>query len=317
MLQPGRKYSAGNGYRYGFNGQEKEKEINENSTSAEYWIYDSRIGRRWNVDPKPNVSNSVYSCLANNPIWFSDPDGDTAAVRVKNQEYRYVGNQWINAKTRDVIKVSDVNKKWARQLMLNYSELNSIKDYSLVTNKINNSTTTVLLGKRKESETMGQNYLNGDKREIQVYINVKGKLLKGIAENMASPSPTHNRIDSDLPSLVILAHELGHVFDLLEGKPKSFFEGSIVTNKILVALAIITISSSETNAMYWENVVRIHSNLPLRVMYEDEDKQKYWRRNISFRNNDALVEYDRDPTKKKIIGVTIKDLDGHTLYRKN
>jgi hypothetical protein len=42
-----------------------------------YWEYDSRIGRRWNVDPKPNPSISNYATFANNPIWFSDPLGDT------------------------------------------------------------------------------------------------------------------------------------------------------------------------------------------------------------------------------------------------
>ena len=51
MVMPGRKYSAGSAYRYGFNGQEKSDEIGEGLTTAMYWEYDSRIGRRWNVDP--------------------------------------------------------------------------------------------------------------------------------------------------------------------------------------------------------------------------------------------------------------------------
>ena len=49
---PGRKYQQGNSnYRYSINGQEKESELNENITTAEFWEYDSRIVRRWNVDP--------------------------------------------------------------------------------------------------------------------------------------------------------------------------------------------------------------------------------------------------------------------------
>ncbi len=77
MMQPGRSYSVGNQYRYGFNGQEKSTEIHENSLTAEYWEYDSRIGRRWNLDPKPDMLKSDYSTFNNNPIYYSDPFGDT------------------------------------------------------------------------------------------------------------------------------------------------------------------------------------------------------------------------------------------------
>jgi hypothetical protein len=76
MLQPGREYSV-SGYRYGFQTQEKSLELNENSYTAEFWEYDARIGRRWNTDPKPDVSFSPYNCFNGNPIWFSDIQGDT------------------------------------------------------------------------------------------------------------------------------------------------------------------------------------------------------------------------------------------------
>ena len=72
--------SEGSGlYRYGFNGQEKSDEIkgNGNSYTAEFWEYDPRIGRRWNLDPKPIVGLSEYSTFGNNPILYGDPFGDT------------------------------------------------------------------------------------------------------------------------------------------------------------------------------------------------------------------------------------------------
>jgi hypothetical protein len=67
-------------YRYGFNTQEKDFDIDEsgNHTTAEFWEYDSRSARRWNVDPK----NSKYPMLSpycvfyNNPILNNDPFGD-------------------------------------------------------------------------------------------------------------------------------------------------------------------------------------------------------------------------------------------------
>ena len=40
-------------------------------------MYDGRLGRRWNVDPKPSEAVSVYTCFMNNPIWVLDLKGDT------------------------------------------------------------------------------------------------------------------------------------------------------------------------------------------------------------------------------------------------
>jgi RHS repeat-associated protein len=64
-------------YRFGFNGQEKDNQIygSGNSYTAEFWQYDARLGRRWNVDTVDQISLSNYSCFANNPIFFIDPNG--------------------------------------------------------------------------------------------------------------------------------------------------------------------------------------------------------------------------------------------------
>jgi RHS repeat-associated protein len=73
MQMPGRKLSGG--YRYGFNGQEKSNEIAEGLFSAEYWEYDTKTGRRWNVDPVIKSWQSDYATFSNNPIWKIDPNG--------------------------------------------------------------------------------------------------------------------------------------------------------------------------------------------------------------------------------------------------
>ncbi|MDA3882639.1 MAG: hypothetical protein PF481_05110 [Bacteroidales bacterium] len=67
----------GESYRFGFNGQEKENKIygEGNTYSAEYWMYDSRLGRRWNLDPIPYPFQSSYCVFNNNPIFFVDPEG--------------------------------------------------------------------------------------------------------------------------------------------------------------------------------------------------------------------------------------------------
>ena len=65
------------GYRYGFGGMEKDDEVkgSGNSYTAEFWQYDSRIGKRWNIDPVVKFHESPYAAFANNPIWFKDPNG--------------------------------------------------------------------------------------------------------------------------------------------------------------------------------------------------------------------------------------------------
>ena len=65
-------------YKYGFNGHEKDDEIggSSNFNTAEFWEYDARIGRRWNLAPKPSPYYSSYSAFRNNPTCFSDPNGD-------------------------------------------------------------------------------------------------------------------------------------------------------------------------------------------------------------------------------------------------
>jgi hypothetical protein len=77
MGMPGRAYNTTTGYRYGFNGQEKSTEIdpNGNGYAAEFWQYDSRLARRWNVDPVFKEYESPYASFGNNPIWLIDRNG--------------------------------------------------------------------------------------------------------------------------------------------------------------------------------------------------------------------------------------------------
>ncbi len=79
---PNRSTNIG-GYRYFFNGQEGDNEVlgEVANFTAEFWQYDSRLGRRWNLDwiYKPFASN--YAAFANNPVWFADPSGlDTISM---------------------------------------------------------------------------------------------------------------------------------------------------------------------------------------------------------------------------------------------
>ncbi len=75
----GGKEKSSNAYSFGFNGQLKDNEVygEGNGYTAEFWEYDPRIGRRWNLDPINQVSISNYACFANSPIYFKDSRGNT------------------------------------------------------------------------------------------------------------------------------------------------------------------------------------------------------------------------------------------------
>jgi len=71
--------SENEGYRYAFNGMEKDDEIkgNGNSYTTEFRQYDPRIGRWLTLDPLMMIfpAESPYNAFANNPIFFNDPYG--------------------------------------------------------------------------------------------------------------------------------------------------------------------------------------------------------------------------------------------------
>jgi len=71
----GRQFNAGSQYRYGFNGKEKDNELEGNSYNFGARIYDPRIVRLYNTDPVTKASISPYNFAGNNPINFVDPDG--------------------------------------------------------------------------------------------------------------------------------------------------------------------------------------------------------------------------------------------------
>lgn len=79
MGQPGRKYSAGSSYRYGFNGKENDNEVKGERNQQDYGmrIYDPRLGRFLSVDPIGQAFPfySPYQFAGNMPIWAIDLDG--------------------------------------------------------------------------------------------------------------------------------------------------------------------------------------------------------------------------------------------------
>ena len=87
MVRPNRSVSE-DGYRFGFNGKEKDTEFSNESYDFGARIYDGRVARWLSVDPLGGkiASESVYSAFLNCPVFFTDPDGKfviSAAMKAK------------------------------------------------------------------------------------------------------------------------------------------------------------------------------------------------------------------------------------------
>ncbi len=78
MQMVGRAYTFGSVHPNGYQGSEKDKEVNINDYTTLFRELDTRLSKWWSVDPKSSASpwSSTYVVNANNPIIMIDPNGD-------------------------------------------------------------------------------------------------------------------------------------------------------------------------------------------------------------------------------------------------
>jgi RHS repeat-associated protein len=86
MGMMGRSVTA-EGYRYGYNGMEKESETFEGAYDFGARILDTRLGRWLSVDPLYDeyINLSTYNFVRNNPLLFWDPDGKKIFIHYKDE----------------------------------------------------------------------------------------------------------------------------------------------------------------------------------------------------------------------------------------
>jgi len=103
---PARQYSDPNSkYKFGFNGKEKDNEINVNGGDYDFGarIYDSRLGRWLSLDPlmRKYADLSPYNFCNSNPIFFLDIDGKDF---IRTIDFK---NRKINAEAVIYVKKGD------------------------------------------------------------------------------------------------------------------------------------------------------------------------------------------------------------------
>jgi RHS repeat-associated protein len=93
--------SESEGYRYGFNGMEKDDEVKGegNSYTTEFRQYDPRLGRWLSLDPRFDLSMSPYNGIDNNPVKYNDPKGLYTERRAERMKSRAERQGWTTTST--------------------------------------------------------------------------------------------------------------------------------------------------------------------------------------------------------------------------
>lgn len=248
-------------YRFTFNGKEKDDEVSGagNTMGATFWEYDSRLARRWNLDPKPTIGLSHYSCLANSPIMNLDPLGDEVKVKYggflglfkKTATYKD-GNFYDNKGG-----VVNTKNRFFNEMNKSINELNSKEE-----------------GKKLVDELALSSEIFTIRRQIGEFDN--GSFDPINEKNSANPKKGSGgtiriglRHSKDEPLFVTLGHEMGHALSSKRGQNNTsswfkYVESNGTTTSI---------SKDEQVGMYYENLIRVEHGLPLRNYYVEESKQ--------------------------------------------
>ncbi len=235
MIMPERSYSATpEGYRYGFNGMEKDDEVSGegNSHSTLYRQYDSRLGRWLSLDPafKENASHSPFCAMDNSPVIFSDPNGDK--VKFKRDKENVSRKEFREAK-----------KSIKQDLRKNSASFNEM----YTTMKKDKSKTVTYNIKMSEA---GGDKISGETSEeangnINIDLNIVG-------------SPHQNQV------LKTISHETGHGYryqQRLQAKPPSMPGTYLLGNrssqisKEYIEKYVEYKQKEEVLAMHIENIV--------------------------------------------------------------
>ncbi len=126
-------YNAEDDYRYGFNGMEKAKEVDDNTLTSKYRNADLETGNWWSRDPKESEapSKSPYIMMGNNPIVMIDPNGDKEYATLETYQfltgYTSLGpNDWLR-RDREIMNEVFTNAceyNLLNRLSSDYTEIN-------------------------------------------------------------------------------------------------------------------------------------------------------------------------------------------------
>ncbi len=123
---PNRAWNDGNrGYRFGFNGKEKDSETASDNFDFGARIYDGRLGRWLSLDPYSLFSGSNYKALNSSPIVVIDKNGERDFYNQSGNWIGTDGNETTkteiyiitdNKLAKKIIKSSKLGTNWVSEI---------------------------------------------------------------------------------------------------------------------------------------------------------------------------------------------------------
>ncbi|MBK8488320.1 MAG: hypothetical protein IPL48_11085 [Bacteroidetes bacterium] len=244
MLTPGRNWSAGSEYRFGFNGKESDAETYGEGNAYDFGarIYDARLGRWMKVDPLQFIFPfiSPYNFSANSPLIFYDMDG---------RKIQIIGDKDYRKQVKAALKQLAANSNSGREMIKQ-----AIKaDQTLVIS------------------------LYSSERGIEVF-NKGGNIAKlnwnpKVADNPLPSKDSDGKNPLESPAAITMAHELFHFVSWTNNNSTNSF---IDENNPLILVKNEygqdfylpnTIPDGEVGAVDFENIVRAEMGYGLRYLY--------------------------------------------------